>query len=100
MWESAKKTDAAVLVSQITEMKLGQTTPNFKRNPLPQCEVITRLHVFVSHVFNILLMIYGAQALSFSLLYSDRSLDIICKDKREFEMWTSGVKVCAPSPTC
>ena len=33
------------------------------------------------------------QALSFSLLYSDRSLDIVCKDKKEFETWTMGLKV-------
>ena len=39
MWESSKKTDAAVLISQITEMKLGQVTPIFVKNPLPQCEV-------------------------------------------------------------
>ena len=38
-WESAKRTDAAVLVSQITELVRGQNTPNFKRNPLPECEV-------------------------------------------------------------
>lgn len=38
-WESAKKIDAAVLISQITEMKLGQVTPVFIKNPIPQCEV-------------------------------------------------------------
>lgn len=38
-WESSKRADAAVLISQITELKLGQNTPNFKRNPLPECEV-------------------------------------------------------------
>ena len=96
MWESAKKTDAAVLISQITGMKLGQTTPNFKRNPLPQCEVMTHFYllcwVFVMCVIEVVSK-FGPQALSFSLLYSDRSLDIICKDKREFEIWTSGIKV-------
>lgn len=38
-WESNKRADAAVLISQINELKLGQNTPNFKRNPLPECEV-------------------------------------------------------------
>lgn len=65
MWESAKKVDATVLISEITEMKMGQVTPIFQKNPLPQCEGV-----------------------SFSLLYSDRSLDIVCKDKKEFETWT------------
>jgi len=41
-WESAKnfKTDATVLITQITEIKMGQNTPNFKRNPIPQYEVL------------------------------------------------------------
>ena len=29
---------------------------------------------------------------SFSLLFSDRSLDVVCKDKREFDTWTTGIK--------
>ncbi|XP_019854073.1 PREDICTED: ultraviolet-B receptor UVR8-like [Amphimedon queenslandica] len=69
MWESAKKMDAAVLISQITEIKTGQVTPVFLKNPIPQCE-----------------------AVSFSLLYSDRSLDIVCKDKKEFDTWTTALK--------
>lgn len=40
-WESANKdvTEASVLLSQITEMKLGQTTPIFKRWPVSGYEV-------------------------------------------------------------
>ncbi len=38
-WESSRRSDAAVLISQITELKTGQTTPTFKRNPLPEFEV-------------------------------------------------------------
>ena len=34
----------------------------------------------------------NAQSRSFSLLYSGRSLDIICKDKKEFETWTTGIE--------
>lgn len=71
MWESSKKVDAAVLISQISEIKVGQKTPNFKRNPLPQFE--TR---------------------SFSLIYGGgRSLDIVCKDRKEFQTWTTGLMV-------
>ena len=71
IWESSKKTDAAVLISQISEIKLGQKTQNFKRNPLPQFE-----------------------SRSFSLIYGGgRSLDIVCKDKKEFQTWTTGLMV-------
>lgn len=70
MWESSKKADAAVLISQISEIKLGQKTQNFKRNPLPQFE-----------------------SRSFSLIYGGRSLDIVCKDRKEFQTWTTGLMV-------
>ena len=70
VWESSKKVDAAVLISQISEIKLGQKTQNFKRNPLPQFE-----------------------SRSFSLIYGGRSLDIVCKDKKEFLTWTTGLAV-------
>ena len=36
---------------------------------------------------------YLSQNRSFSLLYSGRSLDIVCKDKREYEVWTRGLQV-------
>ncbi len=47
-WESAKKVDATVLISQITEIKFGQKTPNFKRRPLPECEVGVMVVVVVA----------------------------------------------------
>ena len=62
--------DAAVLISQISEIKLGQKTQNFKRNPLPEFE-----------------------SRSFSVIYGSRSLDIVCKDKKEFQTWTTGLMV-------
>ena len=70
VWESSKKVDATVLITQISEIKLGQKTQNFKRNPLPQFE-----------------------SCSFSLIYGERSLDIVCKDKKEFLTWTTGLTV-------
>ena len=33
------------------------------------------------------------QALSFSAMYSDRSLDIVCADRREFDVWTTALQV-------
>ena len=54
-------------------MRLGQKTPIFAKNPLPEYEQF-----------------------SFSLLYSaggiERSLDIVCKDKPEFDRWTVGLQ--------
>ena len=44
MWESAKKIDATILISEVTEMKMGQVTPIFQKNPLPQCEVSLIIH--------------------------------------------------------
>ncbi len=78
-----------VLISQIAELRLGQNTPNFKRNPLPECEVgPVRMTSSLPY-----LVILSLKARSFSLLYSERSLDIVCKDKREFEVWTTGLQV-------
>ncbi len=39
MWESAKKGDAAVLISEISDMKTGQVTQVFQKNPVPEYEV-------------------------------------------------------------
>ena len=33
------------------------------------------------------------QSTSFSAMYSDRSLDIVCADRREFEVWTTALQV-------
>ena len=96
MWESAKKMDAAVLISQITEIKLGQVTPVFLKNPIPHCEVST-LHIMPVLCMYVHFLHYFLKAVSFSLLYSDRSLDIVCKDKKEFDTWTTALKVMAQS---
>ena len=40
-----------------------------------------------------------SQNRSFSLLYSGRSLDIVCKDKREYEAWTRGLQVSNGPPS-
>ena len=33
------------------------------------------------------------QSMSFSVMYEKRSLDIVCKDIREYEAWTRGLEV-------
>ena len=53
-WESAKRTDATVLISEISELVIGQKTPNFKKNPLPECEVCTVVcHSYISLLIRI-----------------------------------------------
>jgi hypothetical protein len=57
-------------LKDVREIRLGQKTSVFQKNPVPEYE-----------------------ALSFSLIYGgDRTLDIICKDKKEFETWVGGLK--------
>ena len=56
-------------MSDIKEIRLGQKTIVFQKNPLPEYEPF-----------------------SFSLIYTDRTLDIVCKDKLEFEIWVTGLK--------
>lgn len=56
--------------SEVTEVIHGQKTKVFQQNPIPE-----------------------HKDLSFSLIYArDRSLDLVCKDKREFEVWISGIE--------
>lgn len=54
-------------------MRIGQKTPIFAKNPLPEYEQF-----------------------SFSLMYTaaglERSLDIVCKDQPEFDRWTQGLQ--------
>ncbi len=55
MWESAKRGDAAVLISEISDMKTGQMTQVFQKNPLPQCEVsITQHCCYIDSVYSLL----------------------------------------------
>ncbi|KAI6669611.1 hypothetical protein NL676_004496 [Syzygium grande] len=56
-------------LSHVDRIISGQRTPIFQRYPRPEKE-----------------------SQSFSLIYSDRSLDLICKDKDEAEAWISGLK--------
>ena len=118
-----------MLISEISELVIGQKTSNFKKNPLPECEVCTvpcssytsvRTHRYThshtqtqtqTHTHSTHTHTHThplppthrhtrththththTQSRSFSLLYSGRSLDIICKDKKEFETWTTGIQ--------
>jgi hypothetical protein len=54
----------------VKEIRLGQKTAIFLKNRENQI----------------------LESTSFSLIYSDRTLDIICKDKREFDVWVTGLK--------
>ncbi|GJU71273.1 PH, RCC1 and FYVE domains-containing protein 1 [Tanacetum coccineum] len=56
-------------LSHVSRIVSGQRTPIFQRYPRPEKEYQ-----------------------SFSLIYNDRSLDLICKDKDEAEVWFSGLK--------
>ncbi|XP_010453304.1 PREDICTED: uncharacterized protein LOC104735251 [Camelina sativa] len=56
-------------LSHVSRIISGQRTPIFQRYPRPEKEYQ-----------------------SFSLIYSDRSLDVICKDKDEAEVWFTGLK--------
>ncbi|XP_042475047.1 PH, RCC1 and FYVE domains-containing protein 1-like isoform X2 [Macadamia integrifolia] len=68
IWYSGKKEKQLVL-SHVSRIIPGQRTAIFKRYPRPDKEYQ-----------------------SFSLIYSDRSLDLICKDKDEAEVWFVGLK--------
>ncbi|XP_065185533.1 uncharacterized protein LOC135816092 [Sycon ciliatum] len=68
-WNSANKKDAGVLISEILEIRHGQKTKIFKDNPVPEYEGV-----------------------SFSVMMERRSLDIVCKDQREYEAWTRGLE--------
>ncbi|XP_038692869.1 PH, RCC1 and FYVE domains-containing protein 1-like isoform X2 [Tripterygium wilfordii] len=56
-------------LSNVSRIISGQRTPIFQRYPRPEKEYQ-----------------------SFSLIYNDRSLDLICKDKDEAEVWFTGLK--------
>ena len=76
-WESPNKVKDAtqILIESITELKRGQTTKVFESNPVT-----------------------GYEGRSFSVMYKEkesnvlRSLDIVCKDRNEYEMWSSGLE--------
>ncbi|KAI4340529.1 hypothetical protein MLD38_025355 [Melastoma candidum] len=69
VWVSGKE-EKRLKLSHVSRIISGQRTPIFQRHPRPEKEYQ-----------------------SFSLIYSDRSLDLICKDKDEAEAWFSGLKL-------
>ncbi|KAJ6392886.1 hypothetical protein OIU77_022380 [Salix suchowensis] len=68
IWISGKE-EKHLKLSHISRIIPGQRTPIFQRYPRPEKEYQ-----------------------SFSLIYNDRSLDLICKDKEEAEVWFTGLK--------
>ncbi|KAL6054785.1 RUN and FYVE domain-containing protein 2 [Balamuthia mandrillaris] len=77
-WTSPKKPSAKSTVSlaDVTELKLGQKTKIFKSNYRPEYE-----------------------RLAFSLVYGGgKTLDIVCKNKTEFEVWVMGLKSLTVEP--
>ncbi|XP_023521703.1 PH, RCC1 and FYVE domains-containing protein 1-like [Cucurbita pepo subsp. pepo] len=68
IWYSGKE-EKHLKLSHISRIISGQRTPIFQRYPRPEKEYQ-----------------------SFSLIYNDRSLDLICKDKDEAEVWFNGLK--------
>ncbi|CAK9184407.1 unnamed protein product [Ilex paraguariensis] len=68
IWFSGKE-EKHLKLSEVSRIISGQRTPIFQRYPRPEKE-----------------------CQSFSLIYKDRSLDLICKDKDEAEVWISGLK--------
>ncbi|XP_034687870.1 PH, RCC1 and FYVE domains-containing protein 1 isoform X1 [Vitis riparia] len=68
IWFSGKE-EKLLKLSHVSRIISGQRTPIFQRYPRPEKEYQ-----------------------SFSLIYNDRSLDLICKDKDEAEVWFSGLK--------
>ncbi|XP_022973773.1 PH, RCC1 and FYVE domains-containing protein 1-like [Cucurbita maxima] len=68
IWFSGKE-EKHLKLSHVSRIISGQRTPIFHRYPRPEKE-----------------------CQSFSLIYNERSLDLICKDKDETEVWFSGLK--------
>ncbi|CAL5338454.1 unnamed protein product [Camellia sinensis] len=68
LWHFGKK-EKQIELRHVTRIIPGQRTAIFQRYPRPEKEYQ-----------------------SFSLLYNDRSLDLICKDKDEAEVWLVGLK--------
>ncbi|CAA7016459.1 unnamed protein product [Microthlaspi erraticum] len=68
VWYSGKE-EKQIKISQVQRIVPGQRTATFKRYPRPEKEYQ-----------------------SFSLICPDRSLDLICKDKDEAEVWVVGLK--------
>ncbi|XP_008808052.2 PH, RCC1 and FYVE domains-containing protein 1 [Phoenix dactylifera] len=76
IWYSGKD-EKQLKLSQVSKIIPGQRTAIFQRYPRPDKEYQ-----------------------SFSLMYSDRSLDLICKDKDEAEVWFVGLKALISRGNC
>ncbi|XP_038707993.1 PH, RCC1 and FYVE domains-containing protein 1-like isoform X1 [Tripterygium wilfordii] len=68
IWFSGKE-EKHLRLSHVSRIISGQRTPIFQRYPRPEKEYQ-----------------------SFSLIHNERSLDLICKDKDEAEVWFTGLK--------
>mmetsp|Transcript_12114 Transcript_12114/g.48750 ORF Transcript_12114/g.48750 Transcript_12114/m.48750 type:complete len:602 (+) Transcript_12114:67-1872(+) len=74
-WTSPKKNsnETSIPMRDVKELKIGQTTAVFAKNPLPEYAQF-----------------------SFSLIYTAagqvRTLDVVCKDKAEFDVWAIGLR--------
>lgn len=68
IWYKGKE-EKHIKLSMVSRIIPGQRTATFQRYPRPEKEYQ-----------------------SFSLIYNDRSLDLICKDKDEAEIWFVGLK--------
>ncbi|XP_039118003.1 PH, RCC1 and FYVE domains-containing protein 1-like isoform X2 [Dioscorea cayenensis subsp. rotundata] len=68
IWFSGKE-EKHLKLNHVSRIMPGQRTAIFQRYPRPEKE-----------------------CQSFSLIYNDRSLDLICKDKDEAEVWFAGLK--------
>ncbi|ELR15150.1 regulator of chromosome condensation (RCC1) repeat domain containing protein [Acanthamoeba castellanii str. Neff] len=71
-WTSPKKTSNQ---STIDEIRIGQNTPVFKKNRKPEYENV-----------------------SFSIIYGDKTLDLVSKNVRERDIWVQGLKVLTLEP--
>jgi len=82
---SNKAAEKTIRVSEITELKYGQITAVFQKSKLPEYEV------FYSYLYHV--TCHSLQAFSFSAMYSDKSLDIVCANREEFDVWTTALQV-------
>jgi len=71
MWGSPNKAshESKVALSDVTKVERGQKTAIFAKNKNPEHET-----------------------LSFSLRYKNRTLDLVCKDKKEYVIWVAGIQ--------
>lgn len=71
IWYSGNKDylTSVVDLRQIEDIKTGQRSDTFKKYPIPALD-----------------------HLSFSIYYDKKTLDITCKDEKEFDLWVAGCK--------